>query len=267
MRRRRAPSPTPWSGSPKRSAGRSPSSAWAARSRRRPRRAGSPFVTEAFLDRGYLADGSLVPRDRPGALLDDPEAVAERALLLAREGFVRDIDGRSDRRRRGIPVPARRLARAPSRWPARCGRRSTRGHRGARAVVSVRVLPMGDRALLLEVAGLDEVLALHAALEALGPRASIDIVPAARTVLVRVDPRALPLAAARAWAAVGGRGDDGRRRARRPTRSCSTSSTTAPISPRPRSCSGSRPTSSPHGTRLRAGRWRSPASPRASATS
>jgi UPF0271 protein len=54
---------------------------------------GLPFVTEAFLDRGYLADGSLVPRDEPGALLDDPEVVAERALLLVREGFVAAIDG------------------------------------------------------------------------------------------------------------------------------------------------------------------------------
>ncbi|MET0295761.1 MAG: 5-oxoprolinase subunit PxpA [Microbacterium sp.] len=52
-----------------------------------------PFVREAFLDRGYLADGSLVPRGRPGALLDDPDAVAERALRLVREGVVATVDG------------------------------------------------------------------------------------------------------------------------------------------------------------------------------
>ena len=54
---------------------------------------GLPFVHEAFLDRGYLPDGSLVPRSRPGALLDDPEQVAARAVRLAREGVVEAIDG------------------------------------------------------------------------------------------------------------------------------------------------------------------------------
>ena len=54
---------------------------------------GLPFVHEAFLDRGYLPDGSLVPRARPGALLDDPELVAVRAVRLAREAVVEAIDG------------------------------------------------------------------------------------------------------------------------------------------------------------------------------
>ena len=64
---------------------------------------------------------------------------------------------------------------------------------------AARLLPMGDRALLAEVGSLDAVLALHAALEASRPPGVVDLVPAARTVLVRVDPRVLPLAAARAW--------------------------------------------------------------------
>jgi UPF0271 protein len=55
---------------------------------------GLPFLTEAFLDRGYRSDGSLVPRDEPGALLDDPAAAAERATRLASEGFVTATDGR-----------------------------------------------------------------------------------------------------------------------------------------------------------------------------
>lgn len=55
--------------------------------------AGLPFVREAFLDRGYLPDGTLVPRTDPGALLDDPQRVAERAVLLAREGVVDTVDG------------------------------------------------------------------------------------------------------------------------------------------------------------------------------
>ena len=54
---------------------------------------GLPFVREAFLDRGYLPDGSLVPRSEPGALLDEPALVAARAVRLAREGTVEAIDG------------------------------------------------------------------------------------------------------------------------------------------------------------------------------
>ena len=66
-------------------------------------------------------------------------------------------------------------------------------------MVSVRVRPVGERGLLLETATLDDVLALHAGLEASRPDGVIDLVPAARTVLVRVDPRAIPLSAARTW--------------------------------------------------------------------
>lgn len=54
---------------------------------------GLPFVREAFLDRGYLPGGALVPRGAPGALLRDPAAVAERAVRLAREGVVAAVDG------------------------------------------------------------------------------------------------------------------------------------------------------------------------------
>ncbi|MBB4140163.1 5-oxoprolinase subunit PxpA [Microbacterium invictum] len=54
---------------------------------------GLPFRSEAFLDRGYRADGSLVPRAEPGALLDDPDEVAVRAVRLATEGMVTTVDG------------------------------------------------------------------------------------------------------------------------------------------------------------------------------
>ncbi|HET8623614.1 MAG TPA: 5-oxoprolinase subunit PxpA [Gemmatimonadales bacterium] len=50
-------------------------------------------VPEAFLDRGYAIDGTLLPRDAPGAVLDDPEEVARRAVRLVREGRVRAGDG------------------------------------------------------------------------------------------------------------------------------------------------------------------------------
>jgi UPF0271 protein len=55
--------------------------------------AGLPFVQEAFLDRGYTREGRLVSRAAPGALLDDPAEVADRALRLVREGVVEAVGG------------------------------------------------------------------------------------------------------------------------------------------------------------------------------
>lgn len=56
--------------------------------------AGLPTVSEAFADRAYLSDGTLVPRHRPGAVLHDPVEVADRVRRLVLEGVVDDIDGR-----------------------------------------------------------------------------------------------------------------------------------------------------------------------------
>ena len=55
--------------------------------------AGLPVVGEAFCDRGYRADGSLVPRDQPGAVLHDAAAIADRALAMVTDGEVRSVDG------------------------------------------------------------------------------------------------------------------------------------------------------------------------------
>jgi UPF0271 protein len=48
---------------------------------------------EAFADRRYLPDGSLMPRSRPGAVLHDAVEVAEQALRIAREGVAIATDG------------------------------------------------------------------------------------------------------------------------------------------------------------------------------
>lgn len=56
-------------------------------------RAGLTVIREAFADRAYLADGSLVPRSRPGAVIEDHDLVAERMVRLVREGVVETIDG------------------------------------------------------------------------------------------------------------------------------------------------------------------------------
>jgi 5-oxoprolinase (ATP-hydrolysing) subunit A len=50
--------------------------------------AGLSVAEEAFADRRYRADGTLVPRGRPGAVIVDPEEAAEQAVGLARDGIV-----------------------------------------------------------------------------------------------------------------------------------------------------------------------------------
>lgn len=58
-------------------------------------RAGLRGVGEAFADRAYTSQGTLVPRDQPGAVLSDPEEVAERVRRLAEDGVVLAEDGSS----------------------------------------------------------------------------------------------------------------------------------------------------------------------------
>jgi len=54
-------------------------------------------VAEAFADRAYTPNGTLVSRREPGAVLHDAEEVAARMLRLASEGVVTAIDGSSVR--------------------------------------------------------------------------------------------------------------------------------------------------------------------------
>lgn len=46
-----------------------------------------------IIDRSYEDDGSLTPRNQPGAVLHDPGQVAERAVRLATEGFIMSRTG------------------------------------------------------------------------------------------------------------------------------------------------------------------------------
>jgi len=59
----------------------------------------------------------------------------------------------------------------------------------------MRVLPSGSTALLVELDDLDEVLGLYAALVDDRPEGVVDVVPAARTVLLVTDPAATSLSA------------------------------------------------------------------------
>jgi 5-oxoprolinase (ATP-hydrolysing) subunit A len=55
--------------------------------------AGLSVIGEAFADRGYNDDGSLVPRGRPGAVLTDPRIVAARVARMVTSGTIESITG------------------------------------------------------------------------------------------------------------------------------------------------------------------------------
>ena len=56
---------------------------------------GLRVVREAFADRGYTPSATLVSRREPGAVLHDPDAVAERVLRMVSDGVVEAVDGSS----------------------------------------------------------------------------------------------------------------------------------------------------------------------------
>jgi len=55
--------------------------------------AGLRAAAEAFADRAYTAEGTLVSRREPGSVLSDPAEVTERAVTVATRGQVRSADG------------------------------------------------------------------------------------------------------------------------------------------------------------------------------
>lgn len=55
--------------------------------------AGLRVASEAFADRAYRKDGTLVPRSQPGALIEDADLAVARALDMVRTAAVRSIDG------------------------------------------------------------------------------------------------------------------------------------------------------------------------------
>jgi 5-oxoprolinase (ATP-hydrolysing) subunit A len=65
--------------------------------------AGLTVVAEAFADRAYMDDGTLMPRGQPGAVLTDAGQVAGRAVGMATRQVVTSASGQD------VPVPARSL--------------------------------------------------------------------------------------------------------------------------------------------------------------
>ena len=51
---------------------------------------GLRVAREGFPDRAYLPDGSLMPRAQAGALIEEPQAVAENAVRLVKDGILKD---------------------------------------------------------------------------------------------------------------------------------------------------------------------------------
>ena len=50
-------------------------------------RHGLTFIFEGFADRGYTAEGTLIPRNQPGALLTDEDDAAKQAVAVADRGI------------------------------------------------------------------------------------------------------------------------------------------------------------------------------------
>ena len=57
------------------------------------REQGLTCIAEAFADRAYTPQGTLVSRREPGAVLHDPQLIAQRMLRLVQEGTLEAIDG------------------------------------------------------------------------------------------------------------------------------------------------------------------------------
>ena len=57
-------------------------------------RANLPMAHEVFADRAYEDDGNLVSRRKPGALLHDAKAIADRVVRMVQDGAVTSVTGK-----------------------------------------------------------------------------------------------------------------------------------------------------------------------------
>ncbi|MCP1100972.1 UPF0271 protein [Aequitasia blattaphilus] len=55
---------------------------------------GMPFAKEVFADRAYEDDGSLVPRGRTGAMIEDEDEMIRRVITMIKSGKVETISGK-----------------------------------------------------------------------------------------------------------------------------------------------------------------------------
>ena len=55
---------------------------------------GLKVASEVFADRGYMEDGTLVPRSMPGAMVHDKDIAIARTVRMVKEGCVETITGK-----------------------------------------------------------------------------------------------------------------------------------------------------------------------------
>jgi UPF0271 protein len=58
------------------------------------KKANIPVAGEVFADRGYSDDGTLAPRDKPGGMIEDPQASVKQVLGMIEEGIVTSLNGK-----------------------------------------------------------------------------------------------------------------------------------------------------------------------------
>ncbi|MFY9315242.1 MAG: 5-oxoprolinase subunit PxpA [Burkholderiales bacterium] len=58
------------------------------------KRSGVRVAGEVFADRGYSDDGTLAPRDRPGGMIEDPQASVQQVLGMIEGGYVTSLGGK-----------------------------------------------------------------------------------------------------------------------------------------------------------------------------
>jgi 5-oxoprolinase (ATP-hydrolysing) subunit A len=64
------------------------------------KKANIPVAGEVFADRGYSDDGTLAARDKPGGMIEDPQASVKQVLGMIEEGIVTSLNGKR------VPVSA-----------------------------------------------------------------------------------------------------------------------------------------------------------------
>jgi UPF0271 protein len=100
---------------------------------------GLAAANEVFADRSYQDDGSLTPRSRAGAMIEDLDQAVAQVVRMVREGKVRSVDGKD------VPVQADTLCihgDQPNALLFADGIRRALEHAG----IEVRTPPRGRRA-------------------------------------------------------------------------------------------------------------------------
>jgi len=67
------------------------------------RQQGVPFVEEAFADRAYTDQGTLVPRKIAGSVIHDIDLVVDRVVKMVRDQVVMSIEGNK------VPIQAQTI--------------------------------------------------------------------------------------------------------------------------------------------------------------